>query len=88
MKKFKFILNNGTTLTINPPSVRLWYGKYAIAKTDNALFEAIAEICNNNDEKIPVTVDYLLDNFTVTDLQRFTAKFPKWINAERDNDPN
>lgn len=88
MRKFKFTLDNGTTLTVNPPSVRLWYGKYVTAKTDNAVFEAIAEICNNNDEKIPVTVDYLLDEFTVNDLQRFTTAFPAWLNAERDNDPN
>lgn len=88
MRKFRFTLDNGTTLTINPPSVRLWYGKYAAAKSDSALFEAIAEICKNNDARLPVTVDYLLDNFTVTDLQRFTAEFPKWINAEKDSDPN
>lgn len=88
MRKFKFTLDNGTTLTINPPSTRLYYKKYAIAKNDNALFEAIAEICNNNDEKIPITADYLLDNFTVVDLQRFTAEFPKWINETRDSDPN
>lgn len=88
MRKFRFYLDNGTILTINPPSARLYYRKYALAKTDSQLFEAIAEICNNNDEKIPVTVDYLLDNFTVTDLQRFTAEFPKWINGERDSDPN
>ncbi|MCM1315756.1 MAG: hypothetical protein NC205_00835 [Prevotella sp.] len=88
MRKFKFPLDNGTTLTINPPSARLYYKKYAVAKTDNALFEAIAEICNNNDEKITITVDYLLENFSVFDLQRFTAEFPKWINSEKDSDPN
>ena len=88
MRKFEFLLENGQKLTVNPPSVRLYYKKYASAKSDNALFEAIAEICNNNDEKVPVNVDYLLDNFTVTDLQRFTANFPAWINGEKDNDPN
>lgn len=88
MRKFRFALDNGKTLTINPPSVRLYYKKYALAKSDTALFEAIAEICSNNAEKIPITVDWLLDNFTVTDLQRFTAEFPKWINGERDSDPN
>ncbi|MDE5557454.1 MAG: hypothetical protein K2J32_07145 [Ruminococcus sp.] len=88
MRKFKFTLDNGTTLTVNPPLARLYYKKYAIAKNDNALFEAIAEICNNNDEKIPITADYLLDNFTVIDLQRFTAEFPKWINETHDSDPN
>ncbi|MDE5582408.1 MAG: hypothetical protein K2J08_01700 [Ruminococcus sp.] len=88
MRKFRFSLDNGTILTINPPSARLYYKKYAVAKNDNSLFEAIAEICNNNEEKIPVTVDYLLDNFSVVDLQRFTAEFPKWINGEKENDPN
>lgn len=88
MRKFKFTLDSGQTLTVNPPSVRLYYKKYASAKSDNDLFSAIAEICNNNDEKIPVTADYLFDNFTVTDLQRFTADFPSWINGEKDNDPN
>ncbi len=88
MRKFRFTTEFGQTLTINPPSARLYYKKYALAKSDTALFEAIAEICNNNDEKIPVTVDYLLDNFTVIDLQRFTAEFPKWINDTRDSDPN
>lgn len=88
MRKFKFSLENGQKLTINPPSARLYYKKYAVAKNDNALFEAIAEICNNNDEKIPVTTDYLLDNFTVVDLQRFTAEFPKWVSNTRDSDPN
>ena len=88
MRKFRFSLDNGTILTINPPYARLYYRKYAVAKSDNALFEAIAEICNNNDEKIPVTVDYLLDIFSVFDLQRFTAEFSEWINSERDNDPN
>ncbi len=88
MRKFEFSLENGQKLTVNPPSVRLYYKKYASAKSDTALFEAIAEICDNNDEKIPVNTDYLLDNFTVTDLQRFTADFPKWINDTRDSDPN
>lgn len=88
MYKFKFITESGQTLNINPPSVRLYYHKYANAKSDSQLFQAIAEICNNNDEKIPVTVDYLLDSFTVVDLQRFTAEFPKWINGVRDGDPN
>lgn len=88
MRKFEIFLENGQKLTVNPPSVRLYYKKYASAKSDIALFEAIAEICNNNDEKIPVNVDYLLDNFTVIDLQRFTADFPKWINDTRDSDPN
>lgn len=88
MRKFKFTMESGQTLTIHSPSVRLYYKKYALAKSDVALFEAIAEICNNNDEKVSVNVDYLLDNFSVTDLQRFTAEFPKWINGERDSDPN
>lgn len=88
MRKFKFYLDNGTILTINPPSVRLYYKKYAAARNDSAMFEAISEICNNNDEKIAVTTDYLLDNFTVVDLQRFTADFPKWLNGEKENDPN
>lgn len=88
MRKFRFTLDSGQTLTINPPSVRLYYKKYASAKNDFAMFEAIAEICSNNDEKIPVTVDYLLDNFTVVDLQKFTADFPKWLNGEKENDPN
>lgn len=87
MQKFKFMLDNGTTLTINPPSVRL-YQKYAGAKSETVLFGIIAEICNNNDEKIPVTVDYLLDNFTITDIHRFTAEFPKWISDTHDSDPN
>lgn len=88
MRKFKFTMESGQILTINPPSVRLYYKKYASAKNDATLFEAIAEICNNNDEKIPITIDWVLDSFTVTDLQRFTAEFPKWINGERDSDPN
>ncbi|MDE5772755.1 MAG: hypothetical protein K2I06_14235 [Ruminococcus sp.] len=88
MRKFEFSLENGQKLTINPPSARLYYKKYALAKSDTALFEAIAEICSNNDEKIPVTVDYLLDNFTVIDLQRFTVEFPQWINETRNSDPN
>lgn len=88
MRKFKFFLENGQKLTINPPSARLYYKKYALAKSDTALFETIAEICNNNDEKIPVTVDYILDGFSVVDLQRFTAEFPKWVSNTRDSDPN
>ncbi|MDE5620348.1 MAG: hypothetical protein K2I80_07485 [Ruminococcus sp.] len=88
MRKFEFSLENGQKLTINPPSVRLYYRKYATAKSDSDLFESIAEICNNNNEKIPVTVDYMLDNFTVIDLQYFTANFPKWISDTRDSDPN
>ena len=88
MRKFKFCLENGQKLTINPPSVRLYYSSYATAKSDSDLFKSIAEICNNNDEKIPVTTDYLLDNFTVVDLQRFTAEFPKWVSNTRDSDPN
>lgn len=88
MRKFEFTLENGQKMTVNPPSVRLYYKKYASAKSDNALFEAMAEICNNNEEKIPVTVDYILDNFTVTDFQRFTTDFQKWINDTKDADPN
>ncbi|MCM1508301.1 MAG: hypothetical protein NC177_14405 [Ruminococcus flavefaciens] len=88
MQKFKFTTGYGQTLTINPPSARLYYRKYALAKTETETFEAIAEVCNNNDEKIPVTVDYLLDNFTAVDLQRFTANFPQWIANARDSDPN
>lgn len=88
MKKFKFALDNGTILTINPPSTRLYYHTYAAAKSDDDLFRAIAEICNNNDEKITITVDYILDNFTITDTSRFTTGFPRWIANERESDPN
>lgn len=87
MRKFIFPLDNGTTLTINPPSVRL-LSRWETAKTSEENFSAIAEICNNNDEKIPVTVDYVLDGFSIFDFKRFTADFPKWINSEKDSDPN
>lgn len=87
MRKFRFTTEFGQTLTINPPSVRL-YTKYAVAKNDSQLFEVIAEVCNNNDEKVPVTVDYVLDSFTIIDVHRFTAEFPKWIAETRENDPN
>lgn len=88
MRKFRFTLDSGQVLTINPPSNRLYYLKYSVAKNDLQLFEAIAEICNNNNEKIPVTTDYVLDSFTICDLQRFTKEFPEWLFKVRDNDPN
>ncbi len=87
MRKFRFTLDNGTKLTINPPSNRL-FEKYSNAKNDRQVFEAMAEICNNNDEKVPVTLDYVLDECSIFDSHRFTAEFPKWINDTRDSDPN
>lgn len=88
MHTFDFQLENGTKLEINPPSVRTYYLKFCRAESDEKLFEAVAEICNNNTENIRIDVDYVLDNFKVTDFNRFTKDLTEWVKNTRENDPN
>ena len=88
MRKFNFTLDNGTVLTISPPTVRTYYKGFVSAKTDGQLFSAVAEICNKNDENISVDCDFVLNNFTVDDFNRFVRNFSDWINSEKNSDPN
>ena len=88
MRQFIFTLDNGITLTINPPSISLYYREFLTAKNDNQLFTSIAKICDNNAENVKIDLNYVLDNFSVLDFNRFMKTFPEWINGERDSDPN
>lgn len=88
MRKFNFKLDNGTTLTIKPPTLRMYYKGLLTAKNDPELFNAIADICNQNVEGINVTEEYVIDNFTTDDFSRFMKQLPAWINSERNSDPN
>ena len=67
---------------------RQYFKGFAIAKTDTELFRSIAKICSNNDEKIKVTEEFVIDNFTVDDFHKFVKDFGKWINEVRESDPN
>lgn len=88
MRRFNFKLDNGTALTIKPPTLRQYYKGLLIAKNDPQLFRSVAEICNRNDEGTEVTEEYIVDNFTTDDLYRFTKDFPAWVNGEKESDPN
>lgn len=88
MRRFIFKLDNGTTLTIQPPTLRMYYKELLTAKNDPQLFNAVANICNRNDDNITVTEEYIIDNFTVDDFSRFMKELPQWINSERKSDPN
>ena len=88
MRRFNFKLDNGTQLTIKPPTLRAYYKGFLNAKTDPQLFNAIAEICTQNEENIKVTEEYVIDNFNVDDLSRFVRELPAWISSERKTDPN
>lgn len=88
MRRFNFKLDNGTALTIQPPTLRMYYKELLTAKNDPQLFNAVAHICDRNDEGITVTEEYVVDNFTVDDLSRFMRELPEWINSERKADPN
>lgn len=88
MRRFNFKLDNGTALTIKPPTLRQYYKGLLIAKNDPQLFRSVAEICNRNDEGIEVTEEYFVDNFTTDDLHRFVKDFPAWVNDEKESDPN
>ncbi|NLT08215.1 MAG: hypothetical protein GXY08_01760 [Ruminococcus sp.] len=88
MRRFKFTLDNGTRLTIKPPTLRQYYKGLMIAKTDPQLFRSIAEICNANDEGIPITEEYVIDNFNTDDLSNFLRELPAWVKEERASDPN
>lgn len=88
MRRFNFKLDNGTALTIKPPTLRMYYKGLLNAKNDPQLFSAVAEICNRNDENIAITEEYVIDNFTTDDLTRFMKELPVWINSERKADPN
>ena len=88
MRRFIFTLDNGTTLSILPPTLRMYYKELLTAKNDPQLFNAVANICNRNDEKIAINEEYIIDNFTVDDLSRFMKELPVWINSERKSDPN
>lgn len=88
MRRFNFTLDNGTALTIKPPTLRMYYKELKTAKTDPQLFNAIAHICDRNDEDIRITEEYVIDNFTVDDLRRFMKELPEWIAGEREADPN
>lgn len=88
MRQFVFMLDNGTKLSINPPSNRLYYKEFLTAKNDVQLFTSIAKICHNNAENIKIDCDYILDNFDVLDFNKFMKEFPEWVNQEKNNDPN
>lgn len=88
MRRFNLKLDNGVKLTIKPPTLRMYYKGLLNAKTDPQLFSAIADICNANDEEIPVTEEYVIDNFNTDDFSRFMKDFPAWISREREADPN
>lgn len=88
MRRFIFILDNGTQLTIKPPTLRMYYKGLRCAKTDPQLFNAVAEICGRNDENISVNEEYVIDNFTTDDLSRFLKELPAWIDNVRASDPN
>lgn len=88
MRRFIFVLDNGTSLSIMPPTLRMYYKELRTAQNDQQLFNAVARICNRNDEGIEITEEYLIDNFTVDDFSRFMEELPKWINSERSSNPN
>lgn len=88
MRKYDLKLDNGTQLTVHQPTVRMWYEGYRTAKTDEAVYKAIADICNRNDEGINIDADYVCDQFTMDDFKRFAREFPKWIENEHETDPN
>lgn len=88
MRRFKFRLDNGTEFTIKPPTLRQYYKGLLLAQTDPQLFRSVAEICSRNDEGTEITEEYIVDNFTTDDLQRFMKEFPAWINTEKESDPN
>lgn len=88
MRRFVFTLDNGAVLSIKPPTLRMYYKELLTAKNDPQLFNAVADICNRNDEGIAVTEEYVIDNFSVDDLSRFMKDLPEWIRAEREKNPN
>ena len=88
MRRFDLMLDNGTRLTIKPPTLRMYYKELLTAKNDPQLFNAVADICNRNDENVPITPEYVIDNFTTDDLSRFMRELPAWISSERTSDPN
>ncbi len=88
MRRFAFRLDNGTALTIHPPTLRQYYKGLLLAKNDPQLFRSVAEICSRNDEGTEITEEYVVDNFTTDDLHRFMKDFPAWVNNEKESDPN
>ena len=88
MRRFEFTLDNGTTLTIKPPTLRQYYKGLLKAKNDPQLFGSVAEICNANDEGIEITGEYVIDNFNTDDLSRFLKELSAWVKGERESDPN
>ncbi len=88
MRNFEFTLDNGTQLNIKPPTLRMYYKQLLTATNDMQLFNAVANICNRNYNDIEVTEEYVIDNFTTDDLNRFMVELPAWIGAERQADPN
>ena len=88
MRRFKFTLDNGVTLNIMPPTLRMYYKELRTAENDAQLFVAVAHICNRNDENIEITEEYIIDNFTTDDFRRFMRELPSWIENERSANPN
>ncbi len=88
MRRFNLKLDNGTALTIKPPTLRQYYKGLLLAKNDPQLFRSVAEICGRNDEGTEITEEYVVDNFTTDDFHRFMKAFPAWVNGEKESDPN
>lgn len=88
MRKFRFNLDDGTKLTIHPPTVRQYYEKYLPAEYNKETCSTIAEIISRNDEGVTFTAEDIIDKFTVDDFSLFVEKFPEWIIKERESDPN
>lgn len=88
MRRFTLSLDNGTVLNIKPPTLRMYYKGLLTAKNDPQLFRSVAEICSRNDENKAISEEYIIDNFTTDDLNRFMKEFPEWVKGEREADPN
>lgn len=88
MRKFNLKLENGTHLTVKPPTLKSYYKGLISAKTDDEIFSAVAEICNRNYENTEINLEFVLNNFTVDDFSNFVKDFSEWVQNEKQSDPN
>lgn len=81
---FDTVLENGTILNIEAPSVRNVTTLTDIVKNPkdygmNEVIELVSEIMSSNKENVPVTKAYIIDNFSYDTLREFISAYMKWV---------
>lgn len=89
---FKITFNEGKTLTLRPPKLKVMRKAASIKKDDNAeavseMIEVVAIILSNNKENRTITTDFVENEFDTSELVSFLTNYFEWVASIKQN-PN